>query len=200
MVFYRIIPLFGNKTIFTLEDSNNEIERLSSVCSNCKSSISENEKFCSECGFPENGSDEDRGKFRSRVGAKKRLLKVVQKEVKRAKSTLVVLGVLSALVGVLYGFVIEAGDVATLVIYSIIAVIYFGLAIWSDKQPFAAILTALILYGTLIIVSAIFDPATIVSGIVLKIIIISFLIKGLKSGNEAKKVMKELEELGIKDV
>lgn len=165
-------------------------------CRNCDSPISPNEIFCANCGYPENGTVEQRNKFESRIGTKKRLLTSVKKEVRKAKVTLIVLGCIAALSGLYFTFITI--DLALSISNCIIAIFYLGLAVWSDKQPFGAILTALILYGTLILINAAIDPSTLIRGVLWKVIIIGILIKGLNSGNEAKKVMKELEDLGVK--
>ncbi len=179
-----------------MEDSSLVEDSANLSCSNCGSTVKPEEKFCSNCSYPHNGTDEERGQFQSKIGAKKRLLKVINKEVRKAKNTLIFLGVVNIIFGIIFGLL--GDDIALVVGSAILAIIYFGLAIWSDKQPFGAILTALILYGTLILLQAAVDPSTIFQGIVLKIIIIVLLVKGLNSGLEAKKVMKELDELGIK--
>lgn len=166
------------------------------TCSNCQSAMVEGEVFCSQCGFPENGNEEDRANFARRVGAKKKLLNEVKREVRRGKNTLIVLGVLNILIGLFYIFFLE--EIAAAVIQMILALVYLGLSIWTDKQPFGALLSALILYITLILLMAVLDPATIVQGVVLKVIIIGFLVRGVKSGHEAKNIYRELEDLGVK--
>lgn len=168
----------------------------SGTCSNCNSPISPEEVYCSNCGYPENGDEKEKDKFQRRIDAKKGLLKEVKKEVKKGKNTLIVLGILNAIAGIYYGFVVE--DVLTGVIEGILGIVYLGLSIWSDKQPFGALLSALILYLTLVLLLAILEPVTIFQGIIWKILIIGFLVRGIKSGHEAKNIYKELDELGIK--
>ena len=164
-------------------------------CSNCQTPVAAHEVYCSNCGFPQNGDDEERAKFQRRITAKKNLLKEVKREVKKGKNTLIVLGVLNGLVAIFYGFVQE--DILAAVIQAILGVVYLGLSLWVDKQPFGALLSALILYLTIILLLAIAEPLTIFSGIIWKVLIIGFLVRGIKSGHEASKIYKELDELGI---
>ena len=164
-------------------------------CLHCSSPVGIDEIFCSNCGYPQNGSEEQQSKFYRKIDAKARLLKIVEKEVKKAKTTLVILGVLNAIAGIVYGFISE--DVLSLAVSSILAIIYFGLAIWSDKEPFSAILTGLIIYGSLILIQAVLEPISIFSGIIWKILIIALLVKGMKSGLEARRVKSELADLGV---
>lgn len=68
--------------------------------------------------------------------------------------------------------------------------LFAGLAFWTKKKPFAALLTALILYGSLLILDAVFDPSTIYKGLILKIAIIVSLITGLRNAKEAQDLRK----------
>ena len=71
-----------------------------------------------------------------------------------------------------------------------VALIFAGLALWTKKKPFAALLTALILYGSLLILDGIFEPSTIFRGIILKVGIIVSLILGLRNAREAEDLKK----------
>jgi len=76
----------------------------------------------------------------------------------------------------------------------LIWVVYIGgfvaLALWTKRKPYYAIIGGLILMGIFIVVNAIIDPSTIVGGIIFKIAVIAFLIKGLGDAKEAQQ-MKE---------
>ena len=76
----------------------------------------------------------------------------------------------------------------------LIWVVYIGgfiaLALWTKKKPYYAIIGGLILMGIFILVNAIIDPSTIFGGIIFKIAVIVFLIKGLGDAKEAQQ-MKE---------
>lgn len=73
-------------------------------------------------------------------------------------------------------------------------VVYIGgfiaLALWTKKKPYYAIIGGLILMGIFILVNAVIDPSTIIGGIIFKIAVIAFLIKGLGDAKEAQQ-MKE---------
>ena len=76
----------------------------------------------------------------------------------------------------------------------LIWVVYIGgfiaLALWTKKKPYYAIIGGLILMGIFILVNAIIDPSTIFGGIIFKIAVVVFLIKGLGDAREAQQ-MKE---------
>ena len=75
------------------------------------------------------------------------------------------------------------------------AVIYTALAIWSYKKPFAAIVTGFLFYVTLIVISAIDNPVSIIQGIIWKVLIISAFVYGYKGVKESEKLTQELEDL-----
>ena len=76
----------------------------------------------------------------------------------------------------------------------LIWVVYIGgfiaLGFWTKKKPYYAIIGGLILMGVFILVNAIIDPNTIFGGIIFKIAVVVFLIKGLGDAKEAQQ-MKE---------
>jgi hypothetical protein len=74
----------------------------------------------------------------------------------------------------------------------VLAAIYLGLALWSKKQAVAAILSGLILFSVIQVVNMIVDPSTIVKGIIVKVAVIIYLIKGVQSAFDAQKIKKEL--------
>ena len=73
-----------------------------------------------------------------------------------------------------------------------LAVIYFGLWLWSKKNVFAAALSALIIFITVIVVSAILDPSTIIQGILIKILVIVGLMSAVSAGIRVRKLSGKL--------
>jgi hypothetical protein len=76
---------------------------------------------------------------------------------------------------------------AELLAGGIIFLIFLGLGFWSQSKPQVAILLGLLVYLSLIILSAIIDPSTLARGVIVKVVIIIFLGKGLNSARELKK-------------
>ena len=68
-----------------------------------------------------------------------------------------------------------------LIVNLIVAAIMLGLSIWARRAPLPAVLIATATYAVVIVGSAIGDPATLGQGLLMKIIIIAFLIKGIKA-------------------
>jgi len=67
------------------------------------------------------------------------------------------------------------------IVNAILATVMVLLAIWSKRAPLPAILVATATYAVVLVASAIVDPTTIAQGIVVKIIVIGFLIRGVKA-------------------
>jgi hypothetical protein len=68
-----------------------------------------------------------------------------------------------------------------LIVNMILAVIMVGLSIWGRRSPLPAVLIATATYAVVIVASAISNPLTLTQGLLIKIIIIAFLIKGIKA-------------------
>ncbi|MEP6750616.1 MAG: hypothetical protein ABJB86_22960, partial [Bacteroidota bacterium] len=72
-----------------------------------------------------------------------------------------------------------------------VAVIFLLLGIWAGKKPLAAIISGIVLYGVIILIGVVQNPSSLFSGIILKILVISYLIKGLISAREADKIKQQ---------
>jgi hypothetical protein len=75
----------------------------------------------------------------------------------------------------------------------VISAMFFGLGLWSKSKPFTAIITALSLYVGLLVLDAIYEPSSLVKGVILKILIIGYLAKGIgaaKSAQDIKNIAK----------
>jgi len=68
------------------------------------------------------------------------------------------------------------------------------LGFWTKKKPYYAIICALILYGIFIILNAVVDITSIYKGIIFKIAVIVFLIKGLKDAKAAQEMKEQLNK------
>ena len=87
-------------------------------------------------------------------------------------------------------------DFAILLVNLVICVVYLILAVWSSRNAFAAILTALLIYLTIQLINVMTIPGSLFSGIIIKIVIIAAFVKGIKAALEAKGLLVELEKIG----
>lgn len=164
-----------------------------SKCYYCKSTgLTENDKFCPNCGFPQRGTQVVMKKFIWTINNKNKLLDEQKKAVNKAKNILFILAGLNLTFGLLLGIIIQE-NIGVLIAGVITAVIFFALGQWSKKNPFPAILSGLFVYIALNVINAISDPHTIYQGLILKIIIISGFIYGYKGVKDSKKLEEELD-------
>lgn len=68
-----------------------------------------------------------------------------------------------------------------LIVNLIIAAVMVALSLWARRSPLPAVIVATATYVVVVVANAIVDPATIGQGWIVKIIIITFLIKGIKA-------------------
>jgi hypothetical protein len=116
----------------------------------------------------------------------------LDKLAKHARGVLVVLAVVQlAGTAILYvaGAVREPVDIGVAIL---LGVVFGGLAIWARKDPLTAVLVGLGMYVTLVLLSAIIEPATLFSGLILKVIVAAMFWNGISTGltyNEMKRTL-----------
>lgn len=166
-----------------------------SMCYNCKSTgLKEEDLFCPNCRFPQRGSQIEMKRFLIGVKRKKRMLLEQRKAVGKARTILYILAAINLLFGLVFG-VFRENDPAILIGSLIGAGIYFALALWSTKKPFAAILSGFIIYIVFITIAAIQDPNTIYQGLLWKILILSGFYYGYKGAKDSENLEMELSDL-----
>lgn len=167
-------------------------------CFNCKHLVSADEIYCSECGYPQNGSDDDKNTFERRIMRKKEVVKDAEKRIKNVKILLYVLAGLSVVVGLFYIFGGNENLFADGIVSLISGLVFIGCAIWVNKQPLTGILAAFIYWIVLQVLYSIVVPSSIFSGIIIKIIIIGVFIKGINSAKDASKYQEQLSAMKAK--
>lgn len=166
-----------------------------SVCHYCKSKgLTDLDKFCPNCGFPQKGSQTSMKNFIWNVNNKHTLLDKQKKAVSKARNILFGLSGLFAFFAILLGALIQK-DIIILSSNFIVAFIYLGLGLWSRKNPFPAILTGFFVYITLIVINAAIDEKTLIQGILMKAFIIGGFVYGYKGVKESTELEKELESI-----
>lgn len=154
-------------------------------CSSCNSLIDEDSIYCSECGFPEKGTEKEIAIFHAKKAMEKNKNFDAAKKIRSARNVLYIMAGISLLFGILYFF--SQDSIEVLITNGILSIIYIVLGSYTNKKPLMAILLGLLLYLTTIIISAILDPSTLISGIIWKVLIIAYLSKGVYSASSIKK-------------
>lgn len=163
-------------------------------CPCCINKPEPDDLFCNGCGFPLKGTQQEQDFFYSERNAKEIDLADLNNNVESARKSLYWIAGLSV-ISFLFGYFTANNEQDKFIILftSVIligAFLVFG--VWSKTKPTAALISGLSLYLIIHTLNAIVDPATIFSGIILKVIIIVYLIKGIKSVLEVDKLKKEL--------
>jgi hypothetical protein len=161
------------------------------TCENCKQEVDHENVFCPSCGYPVKGTDQQRYAYSVQLSRRKSMLGDAEKRIKEARTAIFVVAGLTFIGGLFVG--ISKDNSAAMVVNFILTILYLIFAAWCTKNPFGAILTAFIVYVTTIILNAIVEPATLISGIIVKILVVIALIKGIQSALEAKRLMQELQ-------
>jgi hypothetical protein len=160
-------------------------------CPTCKKAVSTDSKFCGNCGYPIGGTEFEKNEFDYAYEVKRYDLGKAQEIVKGGATILYVLAGLILVVDLLVYF--TSYKIEMLVVGILLPVIFLGLAQWSKKKPFTAMVVALVFYVTIILADAVGNPASIFTGIILKAIVIGALVKAIRGAREAQNIMQDLE-------
>ena len=184
--------LYENVTLMT-EIQSLPAAGLALECKCCFEKVNEIDQFCQACGFPLKGSEEEQKQFFYNRNYQHIEINALNKKIKSAGTTLYVLAGFFLLFGLGYFVINRTEDTASaiLITNAVVAVIFLLLGLWSEKKPVASIISGMVLYVLVQLMSAIEDPLSLFKGIIIKIIIISYLIKGLLSAFEAEKIRKQ---------
>ncbi len=100
------------------------------------------------------------------------------KHVRRARTTIFVVAAIQFVFGFVLGFSgPEDTKWITIGVVTVIAGIFAAIGFWANSKPYYAILTALILFVSLILLDVIFDPASAFRVIIFNVFIVFYLIK-----------------------
>jgi hypothetical protein len=175
----------------TLANSHNPIH----LCDKCYTKVDPDDQFCNSCGFPVKGTNEEKEKFRPVPVKPVFNRKEYEKRLKDAANTLYYLTGAFVLGGVILFFQVkDEPDVLSYILPNIIlAIVFLALGGYAHKKPLACIASGLVLYIIVQILNIVDNPESFASPVTvaIKIGIIAFLIKGVKSAIEGEKLRKD---------
>ncbi|WP_378185800.1 hypothetical protein ACE939_11845 [Aquimarina sp. W85] len=152
------------------------------VCSQCATLIKQQAKFCTHCGYPQLGTEKEQSQFHAKRVMAKQQQEVDVKRIASAQKTLYWTSGIFMVFGLFYFFKTE--EISILITNAILSILYLLLAFWTKEKPFAALLSALLLYLTVIAINAVIEPMSLLSGIIMKVVFLTLLIKGLYSASQ----------------
>ncbi|MBV8390129.1 MAG: zinc ribbon domain-containing protein [Mucilaginibacter sp.] len=163
-------------------------------CASCFNQINQDDAFCTSCGYPLKGSEEEQKNFIMEKNTKEIYLEEENRQIKKSGYALYYIAAATFLSGlILYGTSKNPEIKSTLLLVNtVLAVIYAALGFWSKWKPLAAIISGSALYALVFILNAVTSPLTIFSGIILKIFIVVNFVRGIQSAIRADKLRKDL--------
>jgi hypothetical protein len=123
------------------------------------------------------------------------LIKRAKEKISNAKIIIYLIAGFTFLAGLFAYFRFD--DFNLMIVNLFMSLLYLIMAAWADKNPFAAILTAFIMYATVILINAVVEPGTLFSKLLWKVVVIAAFVKAIRSAQEAQESMKELEKYKI---
>jgi len=163
-------------------------------CPSCVAQVFQSEAVCKNCNYPLQGTPDEQQQFLNEREIALIDFDAHEKQISQAGKTLYwIAGLNLVSVLMLLGVVNHYNNKLGLLLGFEVAmsVVFVGLGYWSRSKPTTALITGLCLYSLIQLLAAIGDPASLVKGIIFKIFIIIYLIRGIKSSIEADKMIKE---------
>ena len=162
------------------------------ICYCCKSTgLTDKDLFCPICGFPQRGSQDDMQRFMWALNNKKALLAENKDDIDKGRHVLLVLAGANLFYAILLGLIINI-DIQIFMSSTVEAGIYLGLAAWSRKQAFPAILSGFFVFIVIVVIKGIENPVTILLGFQYKLIFLALLIWGYIGVKKNQDLEREL--------
>jgi hypothetical protein len=162
-------------------------------CAACNVQVLNNDEYCCNCGYPLKGAEQDQKDFILKKDFARVDVAEFNKRINKAGNYLYYLAFFFTFSSIITFFARRNDPelLGMIVPLLVLAVVFLGLGWYSKQKPLACIISGLALYIIALLLIYINNPSRIASGILFKIIIIGYLIKGIKSAIEIEKVKKE---------
>lgn len=133
---------------------------------------------------------EDSNEVASNQRSKEALKEEETKPLKSGRSVLFLLGAAYILIGIYQGVEMLNHNIIFGIINWIIAACFIGFGILSFRKPFLAFILGLTLYVLLILLLALIEPSTLISGLLWKVFVILYLAFAINTSKKEKSVVK----------
>ncbi|MEM7187643.1 MAG: hypothetical protein AAF466_13400 [Bacteroidota bacterium] len=144
--------------------------------------------YCPACGYPQRGTAGEKSKFHARRVMSKSKANQAPVVIRQARNILFIIAGITFVYGLYLFFVYD--DIASLIAAAVMTSVYVILGYWSQHKRLIALVLALLVYATNLVVNAIAEPDTIIKGVILKIIIIYFLARGINSALHLRRAQQ----------
>lgn len=130
---------------------------------------------------------------------RKAILLKAERKVKDARLILYILGGIMLLFGFLFYF-LEKMLLLDFIFNIVYGVVFFVLAFFVERYPKPIIITSIVLYSLKIALAAIVSPASLLSGIIIKVLFFAALYKGYQAADEVADLRRELGLMDEKEM
>jgi hypothetical protein len=168
------------------------------VCCNCSFVNHHEFNFCTNCGYPVHPDPENLAVYQFHLNKRLKLKLTCLVKIEHARNALYVLAAFS-MIGLFYVFSSIQQWATTGSVMVILGVIYAGLGRWSLQKPFTALLISLVIMLTLTAINTwaeLSNEFTTAGGVyllVVQLIIIYFLLQGVKGAFHADILEEEFK-------
>lgn len=168
------------------------------TCINCSLINRHNYNYCTECGFPIKPDEVNILDFNKRQGAKKDLIYASKYKIIVARNTLYILATFS-MFGIFYLSSNFKAVAAKGLLIVLLGIIYAGLGKWSTQKPFTAMLIALIMTLTFVVINTWSEfttgpiSSTSVFLLLIQVAFIYILLQGVKGAFHADILEEEFK-------
>lgn len=157
-----------------------------SVCHHChRTGLTVDEAFCPDCGFPQGGTEKQQYAF---IVKKRRIRSEIKDNENMLGYSRYMLWVAALVNGVAFG----GQDGVLLGGGLLVSLTFVGLSFWVKRNAFAALLTAFIVYVSLQLFLALFDPIFVLRGLMFKILIGGSFSYGMFAAKRIERLKKQL--------
>lgn len=119
------------------------------------------------------------------------------RHVKNGRNALIALAILTLLSAFIVAFFSDIGDSFLFITAGISALIYLFAAILTPKNPAIFLVGGAILWVLGILLNTLFEPTTLMKGLIIKVIIGYYLSLGVSHSYQLKQYKKDLYNLGV---
>jgi hypothetical protein len=175
-----------------------DINQYPLACNNCLFINHSRYNYCTNCGYPIHPNPDNLEAYNLRLSHRKTLQKTCSVKIEHARNALYVLAACS-MFGIFYVFSDVKQTAITGMVMVVLGAIYAGLGRWSLQKPFTSLLISLIIMLTFAAINtwaelaSMFTTAGGVYMLVVQLILIYFLLEGVKGAFHADILEEEFK-------
>lgn len=166
-----------------LQDSTNQ------KCPKCSAVTEMDAQFCHNCGHPLDSLHAKAAIAPSPVPIPD---PAIEKGIRQARTTLLVVAIIQIFSGLIF-VAIQSQDTFAIAGVFVVSAVFFALWFWAKKNALPATITGLVTFVTLHVAEAMIDPRQIYQGIIMKILVVTFLAKGVGAAINYRNAQKQIK-------